>query len=299
MSKILKNIFLFLVIVIVGSFTTGCVSVKVNEELTINEDKTANHTIQILASDNVSMFQDRIEQGITNSLNNLGMLNTSQVSEINYFGIKGSKDFSFDELSDQGNQYFSIQDDSVDYFVYKHMNYTVNIDVDSIFKDYDPSFVTLEDYKFTLNLPVKITDSNAQNVFNDNHSATWHLYRGSNNTMHVEFDVINPTNIIISVVVFFLIVSFIIILLVVLLNKKPKKTNTTTLAKQNEKHTSSKTYFCGECGTKINQDMEYCPNCGARIEIETTENDIQYCGNCGAQIKSSMEYCPNCGEKQS
>ena len=111
--------------------------------------------------------------------------------------------------------------------------------------------MTLEDYKFTLNLPVKITDSNAQNVFNDNHSATWHLYRGSNNTMHVEFDVINPTNIIISVVVFFLIVSFIIILLVVLLNKKPKKTNTTKLAKQNEKHTSSKTYFCGECGTKI------------------------------------------------
>lgn len=294
MNKVLKNIFLFLIIVLISSFTTGCVNVKVSEELTINKDKTANHTIQILASDNVSMFQERIEQGITNSLNNLGILNTSQVSEIDYFGIKGSKDFSLDELSNQGNQYFSIQDDSIDYFIYKHMNYTVNIDVDAIFKEYDPNFVTLEDYKFTLNLPVKITNSNAQKVFNEDKSAAWHLYRGSNNTMHVEFNVINPTNIIISVVGVFLIFSFIVILFVVITNKKHRKANTTKLT-QNQEHTNSETCFCGECGAKINHNVEYCPNCGAKIKVSTFKNDIQYCGNCGTQIKSSMEYCPNCG----
>lgn len=258
----MKKIFLFIMIILVSTFTTGCVNVKINEELTINKDKTANHTIQILASDNVNMFQDRIEQGMTNSLNNLGMLNTSQVSELDYFGIKGSKDFSFEELSNQENQYFKIQDNSVDYFVYKHMNYTVNIDVDNIFKEYDPNFVTLEDYKFTLNLPVKITNSNAQNVFNEDQSATWHLSRNANNTIHVEFNVINPTNIAISIMGLFLILLFTIIIFVSI-KMKNKKTNTPIITDQSNNLADLNDCFCGNCGTKVKPAMKYCPNCGA------------------------------------
>lgn len=259
----LKKIFIFVMLILISSFTTGCVNVKINDELTINKDKTVNHTIQILASDNANMFQERIEEEIIKTLNNIGIHNTTQVSEIDHFGIKGSKDFSLEDIPNQGNQYFSIQDNSVDYFVFKHMNYTANINVDFLFSEYEPNLVTLEDYKFTLNLPEKITNSNAQKVFNNSKSATWHLKQDQNNTIHVEFNVINPLNIVISVLLLCSIILFIIIIMYTKNKKNNKFSNQETINK--------------------NEDSQY---------------SVQYCGNCGTEIKSNIKYCPNCGTKQ-
>lgn len=259
----IKKIFIFIMLIFICSFSTGCVNIKINEELTINKDKTANHTIQILASDDDNMFQERIEEEITNTLNNLGIYNTTQVSEIDHFGIKGSKDFSLEELPNQGNQYFSIQDNSIDYFIFKHMNYTANINVDSFFSEYEPNLITLEDYKFTLNLPEKITNSNAQKVFNNAQSATWHLHRNQNNTIHVEFNVINPLNIVISILLLCSIILFIIIIIY-------------TRNKENNDVSNHKT---------INKN-------------ENSKDNVQYCENCGTEIKSNIKYCPNCGTKQ-
>lgn len=65
--------------------------------------------------------------------------------------------------------------------------------------------------------------------------------------------------------------------------------------------------FCSNCGQKLLDDFEYCPNCGVRVHLSNSVNsasDIQYnkysrkvklCKNCGAEIPNDTFYCLNCG----
>jgi len=47
---------------------------------------------------------------------------------------------------------------------------------------------------------------------------------------------------------------------------------------------------CFQCGNTINDGVQYCPECGCRIE--------QNCRNCGALLSDKDKFCPVCGQKR-
>ena len=46
---------------------------------------------------------------------------------------------------------------------------------------------------------------------------------------------------------------------------------------------------CVECGNKVSDKAEYCPECGCPVEIRIN------CFECGASISDKNEICPKCG----
>lgn len=55
--------------------------------------------------------------------------------------------------------------------------------------------------------------------------------------------------------------------------------------------------YCKNCGTKLDYDAQFCPDCGAKIEkpIPQPTNDVNFCPNCGESIEHSDGFCENCG----
>ena len=49
---------------------------------------------------------------------------------------------------------------------------------------------------------------------------------------------------------------------------------------------------CIKCGTMINEDIKFCPECG------TNQTEKLKCKDCGAEIQSGTKFCPECGIKQ-
>ncbi len=53
---------------------------------------------------------------------------------------------------------------------------------------------------------------------------------------------------------------------------------------------SSKTdNLCPECGSKINENARFCPNCGHQILV------FRKCAKCGKNLTPKAKFCPNCG----
>ena len=71
--------------------------------------------------------------------------------------------------------------------------------------------------------------------------------------------------------------------------------------------------FCTECGTKIDENFKFCPNCGANIvtyhpnnhleaiqyeaDDSSSEEEISFivCDNCGEENSSANKICEGCG----
>lgn len=47
------------------------------------------------------------------------------------------------------------------------------------------------------------------------------------------------------------------------------------------------------CGAKLQPGVNFCPNCGHRVAVETA-SDMERC-ICGAEIPPGSKFCPNCG----
>lgn len=62
--------------------------------------------------------------------------------------------------------------------------------------------------------------------------------------------------------------------------------------------------YCINCGDRINEDAELCPNCGVTQTTPLEEDgadrpaDEKYCFECGKLIKREAELCPECGVRQ-
>jgi len=82
--------------------------------------------------------------------------------------------------------------------------------------------------------------------------------------------------------------------------------------------------FCGNCGTKNEEETKFCSNCGNPLPVTVTTNessgnyespvvssarisvidhrqkaaDEAFCSSCGATIKREAEICPRCGVRQ-
>ena len=50
--------------------------------------------------------------------------------------------------------------------------------------------------------------------------------------------------------------------------------------------------FCNRCGTRLQQGMAVCPECGARQHQQT--RDIR-CARCGGRVSVEVTVCPHCG----
>ena len=55
--------------------------------------------------------------------------------------------------------------------------------------------------------------------------------------------------------------------------------------------------ICNECGCEVVDEAKFCKNCGAKIEIEKTENvnQTKFCANCGFEMDKNIKFCPECG----
>lgn len=57
--------------------------------------------------------------------------------------------------------------------------------------------------------------------------------------------------------------------------------------------------ICGQCGAKINDNCEFCPECGASLVLDEDASTISVaCISCGAKIPMYNQYCPECGAQQ-
>lgn len=67
------------------------------------------------------------------------------------------------------------------------------------------------------------------------------------------------------------------------------RTNTAqqTAKKTLAQHKSSHTHKCRYCGAEIDQDAEFCPNCGKKL--------ADYCTFCGAPMAPTDTVCEECG----
>ena len=52
----------------------------------------------------------------------------------------------------------------------------------------------------------------------------------------------------------------------------------------------TKTKYCPECGTQIEEGMKFCPGCGKKTSFNRT------C-KCGTVLSDGAKFCPECGEK--
>jgi|GEM_PF-5072308 len=62
--------------------------------------------------------------------------------------------------------------------------------------------------------------------------------------------------------------------------------------------------LCKNCGTQINDQMKFCPECGTQVpqviqdkEIKTESTVLPMCSQCGKQLKPETRFCPACGTK--
>ena len=48
---------------------------------------------------------------------------------------------------------------------------------------------------------------------------------------------------------------------------------------------------CIKCQTELNDDVQYCPNCGTKWQ----ESENQFCRKCGEKLDTFAKFCPKCG----
>ena len=66
-------------------------------------------------------------------------------------------------------------------------------------------------------------------------------------------------------------------------------------------HQPIKYVYCSNCMSRIAENAEVCPQCGAPQGVAAAPRQlskIAYCSNCGAQIAEGALLCPQCGASQ-
>lgn len=55
--------------------------------------------------------------------------------------------------------------------------------------------------------------------------------------------------------------------------------------------------YCSNCGTKLQEEFEFCPECGQAVSSEAScvyNRNFNVCKNCGSQMPEGSFYCLNC-----
>ena len=51
--------------------------------------------------------------------------------------------------------------------------------------------------------------------------------------------------------------------------------------------------ICKECGSNINDNACFCPNCGSSVNGERSATS--FCPFCGSSVSDNQSFCPSCG----
>ena len=56
-------------------------------------------------------------------------------------------------------------------------------------------------------------------------------------------------------------------------------------------------YVCPECGKEVGKTAKFCEHCGAKLEIDEDDEEeyVEVCPDCGQELKPGAKFCPNCG----
>ena len=135
----MKKFTYIITLIFFSIFLTGCVDVKINEEVTVNTDKSIDHSISLLASDDASFAEDCIKEKFTEILKDKGFGNFVEQKEFDFFGIKGSTHIDMNKKNSYpdgilrtniSNKYVHLSYNSTDYYLFKYYYLTVSIDID-------------------------------------------------------------------------------------------------------------------------------------------------------------------------
>ena len=77
------------------------------------------------------MFSEEINEGFTTTLKDAGFVNIIPVTDMDYFGMKGIKDVSTEDMTQSWNKFFTVEDNTKDFFIFKYVDMTVNVDISS------------------------------------------------------------------------------------------------------------------------------------------------------------------------
>lgn len=62
--------------------------------------------------------------------------------------------------------------------------------------------------------------------------------------------------------------------------------------------------YCRNCGKKLGEDFDFCPECGIAVNSPLSDNSEAFediptkkCWNCGEKMPIDMFYCLNCGQQ--
>ena len=193
-----------------------CGCTKLDQVISIDEDGNVNNSLTIWANENLENLLFSTDGRIYQSLNDAGYTDITTTYDVGLAGLKGSQTSTLkilkDNLNNNENTIYHIQNDSKDYFVYQYYDLSLTINPSDFISD--TSYV--EDYKFTLILPIPVKESNADETQNEGKTLIWNLDLNSDNTMHIEVGVLNIKNvaITISIIVFMLIILLLLLIIV-------------------------------------------------------------------------------------
>ncbi len=67
-----------------------------------------------------------------------------------------------------------------------------------------------------------------------------------------------------------------------------------TTEEANETNFDNKSKFCANCGTKVDLNAAFCPQCGYKF-VQQEKSQTKFCQSCGEKININAEICPHCG----
>jgi len=216
----MKKLLLFLLLSLVSIIVVGCM--EMHSELTINKDRSADYTHIILVDPDVIPYLDENFLAETKNDYQEHGYQVSDYQEHDMIGFKASM-----HLNDIDNETIILTDENekpqnYDLIVVKKGFLKNSYHIRSIY-DYsdmkdlkdDPYVDMIFDaisFTFTLNLPTKAKNANTGNITNNGQTLEWDLFPGERNVVEADFELINTSNIILSILLALIIIAVIVIL---------------------------------------------------------------------------------------
>lgn len=235
-----KYIFLLLIIFVVSVISTGCI--KLQTKITLNNDGSGRWEYIIALSDELLEMDETIEDSFTDIKKEAEEASfiVNDYQEDSYTGVVIHKDFTNIEevngmnfMSDLAQEDESLAEGDFDSlfkpgievkkgFIYN--TYKIFVEMESEVEDETDllMFNQMYDLKFVFESPVEVKEHNAHTVSDDGKILAWELMPGEDNTVDLEFKLLNIQNLLILLLAILIVIA---IVLLIILKKKNQSTS--------------------------------------------------------------------------